>query len=357
MLPFVLMLIGCYLAALICEKKYNDRALASFRWVIHVNGIRGKTSVCRLIDARLRGAGLRVFTKTTGTDAACIDTSGTERPIRRLGGANILEQLAVIRRAYREGAEVLILECMAVRPELQAAAQQQIVKAKVGVITNVRYDHIFEMGESLDEIAGSLSATIPDQGTLFTADEAYFPFFQEKCREKGTRAVLCRPREGMDENEAVAEAVARSLGVEGAAGPLCRDFGARHLYRTEGRSLLNLFSANDPQSSLALLRQYGGDGGNVTMLYNNRADRPDRLLLFIRHFFPAARYQKIVVMGENRALAVRLLRRAGCGPVEQAADWRAALRAAEGEMIVGLGNIKGQAYELLQYLEGEDANE
>ena len=357
MLPFVLILLGGYLACLICEKRANDRALASFRWVIHVNGIRGKTSVCRLIDARLRGAGLRVFTKTTGTDAVCIDTSGAERPLRRLGGANILEQLAVIRRARREGAEVLILECMAVQPALQAAAQAQIVKARVGVITNVRYDHIFEMGESLDEIAESLSGTIPDQGVLFTADETYFPFFQEKCAQKGTRAVLCRAEEGLGENEAVAEAVVRFLGVESSGGPLRMDFGAQHLYQTERRPLLNLFSANDPQSSLALLRQYGGDGGNATLLYNNRADRPDRLLLFARRFFPGLRYKKIVVMGENRALAVRLLRRAGCAPVEQAADWRAALEAAEGEMIVGLGNIKGPAYGLLRHLEGGGGDE
>jgi len=40
--------------ALALEKRRNDRALSSFRAVIHVNGIRGKTSTCRLLDAARR---------------------------------------------------------------------------------------------------------------------------------------------------------------------------------------------------------------------------------------------------------------------------------------------------------------
>ena len=61
--------------ALLIEKAQNDRNLQSFRFVIHVNGIRGKTDVCRRIDALLRGNGLRVFTKTTGTHPCYLDTN------------------------------------------------------------------------------------------------------------------------------------------------------------------------------------------------------------------------------------------------------------------------------------------
>lgn len=67
MLPFVLLLTAGYLAYLLYERWANQRARRSFQHVIHVSGIRGKTSTCRLIDAHLRGAGYRVFTKTTGS--------------------------------------------------------------------------------------------------------------------------------------------------------------------------------------------------------------------------------------------------------------------------------------------------
>ena len=170
MLTCSLILLAGYLFWLLGEAYINRRARRSFRHVIHVSGIRGKTTTCRLIDAHLRQAGLRVFTKTTGTDPVYIDTSGVEHPIRRHGPPHIGEQLSMIRRAWREGAEILILECMAVSPELQRVAQQQMVQGDWNVITNVRYDHIFEMGESLEEIAESLSAVIPSGGVLFTGD-------------------------------------------------------------------------------------------------------------------------------------------------------------------------------------------
>ena len=51
MLYAVLILVAGYLAFLVWERRVNERAHRSFRAVIHVNGIRGKTSVCRMIDA------------------------------------------------------------------------------------------------------------------------------------------------------------------------------------------------------------------------------------------------------------------------------------------------------------------
>lgn len=356
MLYVALLLTAGYLLFLIWEKRENERALASFRCVIHVNGIRGKTSVCRMIDAHLRGAGLRVFTKTTGSTPCYIDTQGAEHEIVRRSPSNIREQLAMIRRAHREGAEVLILECMAVQPELQRFSQQEIVKGTLNVITNVRYDHMFEMGETLEELAESLSGTVPENGVLFTADAAFFPFFQEKCAALGSRAVLCRPGGCADgENEAITCAVGEVLGVpsEDFSAHMAAyqmDFGGQRCYRTAEGTFLNLFSANDPQSTAMLLER--GLPGEVrpVLLYNNRADRPDRVLLFVRHFFPGAHYERVLVMGEAKPLACRLLRRSGVA-AEPVKDWREALRLAEGRPLVGIGNIKGQAYEMIQYFE------
>lgn len=362
MLYAALLLTAGYLLFLIWEKRKNERALASFRCVIHVNGIRGKTSVCRMIDAHLRGAGIRVFTKTTGSTPCYIDTHGVEHEIVRRSPSNIREQLAMIRRAHREGAEVLILECMAVQPELQRFSQQEIVKGGVNVITNVRYDHMFEMGETLEELAESLSGTVPENGVLFTADAAFFPFFQEKCAALGSRAVLCRPGGCADgENEAIACAVGEELGVppEGFQEHMTAyqmDFGGQKCYRTAEGIFLNLFSANDPQSTAMLLERVLPGETQPVLLYNNRADRPDRVLLFARHFFPGARYERVLVMGEAKPLACRLLRRSGVA-AEPVKSWREAMRLAAGRPLVGIGNIKGQAYEMVQYFEEVSGNE
>lgn len=361
LLTYVLILVALYVGWLLYEKWANDRALASFRHVIHVNGIRGKTSVCRLIDAHLRGAGYKVFTKTTGSTPFYIDVSGREHEIRRHGGANVHEQLSMIRRARKEGAEVLILECMAVQPELQRTAQEQIVKADMVVITNVRYDHIFEMGDRLEDIAESLSGTVPRNGVLFTADPDFFGFFQEKCRERGSEAVLCR--EGpWTENESIAVEVGKHLGIpedsfRDHVQDYQEDFGACKLYELPKGPFLNLFSVNDPQSTKKRLDEYQGSGPDTVFLYNHREDRPDRLLLFIRHFFPLVEFREILVMGENRGQAVRLLKKAGFDRVRAVKDWHEALEGRNGELLVGLGNIKGGAYDMLEYLEGEDRHE
>ena len=362
MLTLVLILTIGYLAWLFWEKRANDLALKSFRYVIHVNGIRGKTGTCRLIDAHLRGAGYRVFTKTTGSTPCYIDTNGIEHQICRFGSANIGEQLRMIRKAHREKADILILECMAVQPELQTVAQDLMVRGNLNVITNVRYDHIFEMGESLGEIAESLSRTIPENGVLFTADEAFYPFFRDKAKEKNTEVILCCENEfTRNENEAIACALGENLGIPADSfrahtAHYHEDFGAHKLYRKENDVFLNLFSANDPQSTKKLLDQFYPDTSDVVFLYNNRTDRPERLLLFLRYFFPLVPCKKIIVMGEARALALRLLKKQGFHNAVSAADWQQAIKLSAGAPLVGIGNIKGQAYDMVKFFEGGEQN-
>ena len=63
---FILGLAWCL--GLWLEGRAAAKSRAALRHVVHVNGTRGKSTVCRLIDAGLRAGGVRVFCKTTGTD-------------------------------------------------------------------------------------------------------------------------------------------------------------------------------------------------------------------------------------------------------------------------------------------------
>jgi len=56
-----------------------------------VSSTRGKSSIVRLPAAALRGAGLRVAAKTTGSLPSLLLPDGTERVLRRLGPPTILE--------------------------------------------------------------------------------------------------------------------------------------------------------------------------------------------------------------------------------------------------------------------------
>lgn len=364
MLLLAMLLTLSYIVYLIYEKRSNDKHLSKFKYVIHVNGIRGKTSVCRLIDANLRGAGYRVFTKTTGSSPIYIDTNGNEHFINRKGAANIKEQLNIIKLAYKEKAEVLIIECMAVNPELQKISQSQIIRGNLNVITNVRYDHIFDMGESLDDIAGSLANTIPENGMLFTSDENYFDYFRNLCSKYNSKVILCKTDKYIEnENYLIAYEVGKFLGISQEnflknVQYYKEDFGAHKVYELPDKiKFLNLFSVNDPQSTLKVLNNIIIDTEDVTFIYNHRLDRPDRLFLFAKRFFGILLYKRIIIIGENRSFAIRFLKKEGLLNVTELSNWNDILNIKDSRLIVGVGNIKGCAYELINFLEEDKINE
>ena len=138
---------------------------------IHVNGTRGKSSVTRLIAAGLREGGLNTFAKTTGTIPRIINNKGNDVELHRLRTASIGEQIKLIRYFSKYKPDALIIECMAVNPQYQWISEHKIVKSTIGVITNVRPDHLDEMGTTIDDIALSLSNTIPYNSKVFTSEK------------------------------------------------------------------------------------------------------------------------------------------------------------------------------------------
>src|SRR2546423_9090254 len=116
---YVVALAGLLVAG-IAENRRHDRNLDRIPVRILVNGIRGKSSITRLCAAALRGGGLRVVAKTTGTAARVITSDAAEEPVyRRFGIANVIEQVAVVERAVAEEPRAFVVECIAVQPHLQ----------------------------------------------------------------------------------------------------------------------------------------------------------------------------------------------------------------------------------------------
>ena len=128
---------------------------------IHVNGSRGKSSVVRLIAAGLRSGGYKTLAKVTGTSPRVIDMEGKDRIIHRLRSPSIGEQLRLLRNFSRQNPDYVVIECMAVLPDYQWVSEHKMVKSNIGVITNVRMDHVDEMGYTMDDITKSLSNTVP----------------------------------------------------------------------------------------------------------------------------------------------------------------------------------------------------
>ena len=283
------------LAAGLLERRARDLAHLRLPVRIHVNGTRGKSTVTRQIAAALREAGVRTLAKTTGAAPRLILPDGTERSVRRLAPASIREQLWVQREAVRQGASALVLECMAVDPGLQAVSEHEMVRATIGVVTNVRLDHGDVMGTTVDEVGEALSATVPRSAVLVVGPSAGLGAIERSAAARGTRVVRASSAPGgpghdepdwMADNIAIALAVTRELGIADdvalrgirAATP---DPGAveRGLVTIGARQVgyLDATSANDPES---LLRVLGTRVSGAQFVFNHRADRPFRLRQF-----------------------------------------------------------------------------
>lgn len=358
-----------WLGWLLLEAHRVRAARAKLCHVVHVNGTRGKSTVSRLIAAGLRAGGVRAFCKTTGTDPVTIDTEGREEPILRRGRPNIREQIGILCRAADQGAQVLVAECMAVRPELQHAAQHDILRADVGVITNVRRDHTDVMGESLPQICASLCNTVPRNGVLFTGEEKLAGQIERAAKRLGSEFYAVRPdgtEPGFDfaGNIALALAVCEYLGVEretalaGMRG--CRrDPYALSLHRLGEALFVNGLSVNDPQSTCMVWKKVKEERGledrELILLVNDRPDRGERtedMLAVCQVLMPA----QVWLMGAHRGYMHRKI--AKKLPGTRVRELRGAEELdipalCENQVVYAVGNVAGGGRELMERVRTE----
>ncbi|MFI7600993.1 poly-gamma-glutamate synthase PgsB [Actinoplanes sp. NPDC049681] len=294
----------CCLALVVAgviEQRNHERNLKTIPHRVLVNGIRGKSSITRLCAGALRGGHLRVIAKTTGTAARFVFPDATEEPVhRKFGIANVVEQIGIVRRAAVYHPDALVIECMAVMPALQEINQSKLIKSDIGVLCNVREDHLAEMGPTLDDVARSLSKSMPVGGICVTAEKERLHILQEEADKRRCRLIAVDPESVHDEemrqfgwitfkeNVAIALAVAELLGVDRASAlqgmwDAPPDPGVLSVSRvrqgTKRVAFANVFAANDPESTLMNIRQLESQrliGRPLAMLINCRPDRVER---------------------------------------------------------------------------------
>ena len=377
---FVIHTVGCVvlLVAGVVEQRRHDHALETIPARVVVNGIRGKSSITRLCAGALRGGGLTTVAKTTGTAARFIDPDGVDEPVyRRFGLANVVEQIGIVRRAAAHRPDVLVMECMAVMPELQELNQRKLVRGTVVVISNVREDHLAEMGPTLPDIARSLCRSMPVGGVCITAERELAPILREEATRRDCRLVEVDPESVSDaeiarfdwitfkDNVAIGLEVARLQGVDRdtALDGMVEAPPDPGVVRVERRrtgddtlSFANVFAANDPASTrinIAMLAERGLLPGPLSIVINCRADRQERngqMGALCTELDP----QRIVLVGERThsartavddALRDRVVDLGG--PLDLDAVLAACPRDDGACSLVAVGNIHGCGEELL----------
>ena len=380
---FALSLLAMFVGGIFEQRRHNAN-LKSIRTRVLVNGIRGKSSITRLCGGALRGGDLRVVAKTTGTAARYIWPDGSEEPVyRKFNIANVVEQIGIVRRAAVEDPDALVMECMAVQPALQEVNQRKLLQSTIGVVSNVREDHLEEMGPTLEDVARSLSRGMPVDGICVTAENEMFGVLQEEADRRRCRLVYADPEsvtdEEMDgfeyftfkENVAIALALARELGISRgqalqgmwAAAP---DPGVLTVerYYVEGKTLrlANIFAANDPNSTVMNFQRLINAEAirpPIFTLINCRPDRVERNGQ-MGEIVPDLLTEKLFVIGQPSRSAIASLpqgwegRVIDLGGLDKEAEeiFRSIMAEVEEEAsLVAIGNIHGQGEMLLEHLE------
>lgn len=373
------------------ETLAHRRRVDGLAWRIHVNGIRGKSTVTRIIAGMLREHELVTVAKSTGTFAAVINRDGVDEPIQRKGPATILEQIEICKNYVVDDVDALVIECMALKPEYQEVSERMIVRSNIGVITNVREDHQDVMGETLPEIARSLLSTCPVDGVLVTSEqnEEILAIMAEVAHSRGSTLVVAEPERVTDaevaafdyiafkENITIALSVADIIGIPRHvamrgmidAPPDPGVLRMREL-RIGGKRVTwaNLFAVNDRESMIAAMEKldpYLTADTTLVGILNNRADRERRAIQFADVAVNDLRFDRLVTFGAYEGLVTDRLRRNGFDPhhilnlgdesgvgQDEIID-RMILRQPTGHvLVVGFVNIHThQAEEMLDYFE------
>jgi poly-gamma-glutamate synthase PgsB/CapB len=380
-LGFLLVLLIAYG---LCEYRAHVRARDSIPIRVHVNGTRGKSSVTRLIAAGLRAGGVTTFAKVTGTAARYILPDGHEQMVPRRGLPNVIEQLAAFQQAHKIGAQAIVLECMALRPDLQRLTEQKMIASTVAVITNVRADHLEVMGPSLQDVAHAFSQAIPRRQAFLTAEDkgAIRDMLLERARRRRNLALVVDEGEITNQmmigfpylehrvNVALALAVCKHLGVLPDVAlqgmhKMIPDPGVLRTYRFTVRSkrveFINALAANDPYSIVRIWNRMAvqfREHQKKIILLNNRKDRLPRSVSLVRCIGEQLPVDCVVLTGEDQEV-VRLvfdrvvgdrLRVVMCGNIPARFVYRRVMeQCAQDSVVFAIGNIGGMGQAIAEY--------
>ncbi|PRO65977.1 poly-gamma-glutamate synthase PgsB [Alkalicoccus urumqiensis] len=366
------------------ERRMMSRHIDRINTRILVNGIRGKSTVTRLIMGIVKEDGRRAAGKTTGTSPRLFywDREEEEPITRSLQGANISEQKIMTKKAAKRNVDTFVVECMAVNPEYQQVFETDFVKPQITVITNIVEDHLDVMGPTLDQIAESFSRTIPKNGYVVMPETKYSRFFRRAAEQRGSEVVFFSTESITDdylqqfpymmfaENAAIGLAVADILGIdrETAMNGMLKapvDPGAMRIHRfgssMEPSHFFNGFAANDASSTLAIWDKIQSDfpAEHRAVIMNCREDRVERTIQFAEDVLPKMNIDTLILTGKITNPVVEAVERGDiqAGSVKNmekepaSAVIREVQNLPDGSAVFGVGNIHGGGEELAEAFE------
>jgi gamma-polyglutamate synthase len=366
------------LTLLFFEASVLKKRVANIQLRVHVNGTRGKSSVTEYIAAGLR-IEKNVLAKITGIKPTVIYPDGKSKIINRNGRARVKEQFDMVHLAAKLSADSLVLECMSILPELQKL-ESKVLSPHVYIITNIREDHLEEMGASLMEQAEAICSAIPHNSIVITSEESIIPEITKIAAARNSKILLIKsldekyssliPRGAFSINIAIALEVCRIAGVD-----LDKAFmNILELIKNKPFPLIEFlanekkirfidgFAVNDVPSAKKFIGHWIDryeDVEEILLILNTRNDRPLRSKLFAEWIGSLNNVSKVILTGTHIPRTRKEIIKSGFDKNKiyswKKSDISNSLKSLDkitykNALIFGLGNIAGDGFIILESL-------
>ncbi|MDO9257478.1 MAG: poly-gamma-glutamate synthase PgsB [Bacteroidales bacterium] len=369
-------LLGLVLFLMISESLIIRNCTRHISVKIHVNGTRGKSTITKYVFAGLQENGLKVMGKVTGEIPTLLLPDGTSKTIKRRGSARVQEQFNTIRRAYRRKADALVLECMSIDPVLQKL-EGFIFRPHIYIISNIRDDHREKMGATLDDQINAICSAIPPNCKVIACGSSYMDIIKKVASERKSLFVEATILEDEEKKRipeyiheinvrfALTACIESGIPRETAFNGILKQVDKEVLpissiiQNNHQQYFLNAFSVNDIPSVKDYLKYWTNElkiTDKMSVVFNTRSDRPLRTDLFIEWIKSnQENIDTVFLAGDHTMRAYRLLSRSDKRIKIKKIHTRSHMRikdiilenAADSGLIVGIGNIKGLGYRII----------
>ena len=359
LIAFVLFI--CLIIYGLFEYRNHRKNIEKIPLRILVNGTRGKTTVTRLLAYSLMEKGIKTVSRTSGSSLEIIHSDGRVEKIERKRKPRILEMLPFFSLATKEGAEAVVVECMALEEENQRVMRDTLVRPNIVVITNTFIDHVPQMGKTQEETAWCLSRSVPKDAILYTTDNLYddFGFKVKRVDYSNTNAPISSSIPIHPSSWALSQKVLEDLGINEdimniAKDKIPPDIGLlKEIKGKNGSILIPSFSVNDKECMESTIRENKEKypDKNIAVIFNNRKDREHRIILLKEVLESLDFSLKVFIIGDYPNKVSKYLRRHKIeaypsSPEEIGEE----IKNNIDNLYIGIGNIKGDGEKLISIL-------
>ncbi len=310
---------------------------------ILVTGSRGKSSVVCLLHCAFQAVGKQAYARITGIVPREFGPGGS-KTIMRSAPAHV-EEMRWWLGQLPTATDTIIMENSAITPELQDLAGHWL-QPNISVLTNTQPDHQEVWGPTTTSAADVLVKGLPKNGVVvLPAKLKTDKYLLSLLQNRGCLPIYAIPSPDTEkgykaDNMGLALSVIEQLQIasdqpEQAMLNMPPDRYDFHVANYAGAELAMAFAANDISSTRRLFRSLSWSKEETRLIYNHRADRPERFKSFI-HWLTHSPWREVLIIGDKPKIKL-----SACRYLKLKNEKNLKALFLPGDRIFGCGNISG----------------